>query len=64
MGKVLLKYYKARNQKTGADVPIGIPYAHQQIADMSRLRVETVVRTVKKMEKDGKLSLKGHKIVF
>lgn len=39
-------------------------YTRQQIADMSGLRVETVIRTVKKMEKEGKLVLEGHKIVF
>ena len=60
----LLKYYKAKNQKPGHEGPILIPYTRQQIADMSGLRVETVIRTVKKMEKEGKLSLEGHKIVF
>ena len=60
----LLKYYKAKNQKSGETAPIRIPYTRQQIADMSGLRVETVIRTVKRMEKEGKLSLEGHKIVF
>lgn len=60
----LLKFYKAKNQKPGENTPIRIPYTRQQIADMSGLRVETVIRTVKKMEKEGKLSLEGHKIVF
>jgi CRP-like cAMP-binding protein len=60
----LLKYYKAKNQKPGETAPIRISYTRQQIADMTGLRVETVIRTVKKMEKDGKLSLEGHKIVF
>ena len=41
-----------------------IPYTRQQLADMSGLRVETVIRTVKKMEKDKKLTLDGHKIKF
>jgi CRP-like cAMP-binding protein len=60
----LLKYYRAKNI-TSADHPrIRIPYTRQQIADMSGLRVETVIRTVKKMEKEGKLFLDGHKIVF
>ena len=60
----LLKYYKAKNTKPGENIPIRIPYTRQQIADMSGLRVETVIRTVKKMEKEGKLVLEGHKIVF
>jgi CRP/FNR family transcriptional regulator, cyclic AMP receptor protein len=60
----LLKYYKSKSTKTGAAGRIVIPYTRQQLADMSGLRVETVIRTVKKMEKEGKLSLEGHKITF
>ena len=60
----LLKYYKTKNAKPGQTEPIRIPYTRQQIADMSGLRVETVIRTVKKMEKEGRLVLEGHKIVF
>ena len=60
----LLRYYKAKTLKTPDSSPVRIPYTRQQIADMSGLRVETVIRTVKKMEKDGKLVLDGHKIVF
>lgn len=60
----LLKYYKSKNVKSGENPRIRIPYTRQQIADMSGLRVETVIRTVKKMEKEGKLFLDGHKIVF
>ncbi len=57
----LLKYYKSKNS-TGS--PVLIPYTRQQLADMSGLRVETVIRTVKKMEKEKKLSLDGRKIKF
>lgn len=57
----LLKYFKSKND-TGSKVLI--PYTRQQLADMSGLRVETVIRTVKKMEKEKKLSLDGHKIRF
>lgn len=60
----LLKYYKAKQAKPGENSAIRIPFTRQQIADMSGLRVETVIRTVKKMEKEGKLVLDGHKIVF
>ena len=60
----LLKYYKEKNAQPGDDSRIRIPFTRQQIADMSGLRVETVIRTVKKMEKEGKLVLDGHKIVF
>jgi CRP-like cAMP-binding protein len=57
----LLNYYKSKN---GFGSKVLIPYTRQQLADMSGLRVETVIRTVKKMEKEKKLSLDGHKIKF
>ncbi|MEO5599373.1 MAG: helix-turn-helix domain-containing protein [Cyclobacteriaceae bacterium] len=60
----LLKYYKAKNIKPGGNGKIIIPYTRQQLADMSGLRVQTVIRTVKKMEREGKLFLEGHKIVL
>jgi len=60
----LLKYYKTKNTKPGIPSKIIIPYTRQQLADMSGLRVETVIRTVKKMEKEGKIALEGHKIKF
>lgn len=60
----LLKYYKVKNGESGTPAKIIVPYTRQQLADMSGLRVETVIRTVKKMEKDGKLVLQGHKIRF
>jgi CRP/FNR family transcriptional regulator, cyclic AMP receptor protein len=59
----LLKYFKFKNIKLKSEKVI-IPYTRQQLADMSGLRVETVIRTVKKMEKDGKLLLERHKIKF
>ncbi len=60
----LLKHFKNKNVKPGLMGEIIVPYTRQQLADMSGLRVETVIRTVKKMEKEGKLALEGHKIKF
>ncbi|MBR9758417.1 MAG: Crp/Fnr family transcriptional regulator [Algicola sp.] len=34
----------------------------QQISDLTGLRVETVIRTVKQLEKNGELTLKRHKV--
>ncbi|RAW02552.1 Crp/Fnr family transcriptional regulator [Pseudochryseolinea flava] len=62
--RTLLKYYKSKKALSGTGEKIIVPYTRQQLADMSGLRVETVIRTVKKMEKEGKLSLEGHKIMF
>ncbi len=58
----LLKHFKSKQGSTNARIMI--PYTRQQIADMSGLRVETVIRTVKKMEREKKLQLEGHKIKF
>ncbi len=41
-----------------------VPYTRQQLADMSGLRVETVIRTIKKMEGDGKLKIVKRKITL
>lgn len=60
----LLKYYKSKSMPPAAREKILIPYTRQQLADMSGLRVETVIRAVKKMEKEGKLTLEDHKIKF
>jgi len=59
----LLKYFKTKHHRS-KEGKITIPYTRQQLADMTGLRVETVIRTVKKMEKEGKLSIEGRKIIF
>lgn len=58
----VLKYFKSKlvHQKE----KVLIPFTRQQLADMTGLRVETVIRAVKKMEKEKKLILEGHKIKF
>lgn len=68
----LLKYFKTdadsqmkREKKPmRTDFSYTVPFTRQQIADMSGLRVETVIRTVKKMETDGKVKIIGRKISF
>ena len=68
----LLKYLKEestrnmipKNGMTRSNHTYIVPFTRQQIADMSGLRVETVIRTVKKMEGDGKLHLVGKKIAL
>ncbi|MBS1508321.1 MAG: Crp/Fnr family transcriptional regulator [Bacteroidetes bacterium] len=66
----LLNYFKAdaialakkENRKIGNEYTV--PFTRQQIADMSGLRVETVIRAVKKMETEGKIKIVGRKILF
>lgn len=60
----LLTYFKSKLIKKGAVDKALIPFTRQQLADMTGLRVETVIRSIKKLERDGKLILQGHKILF
>lgn len=60
----LLKYFKSNLSREEVGEKMIIPFTRQQLADMTGLRVETVIRTIKKMEKEGKLELEGHKIRF
>jgi CRP/FNR family cyclic AMP-dependent transcriptional regulator len=68
----LLKYMKEEvsapekkvNGMVRSDHHYTVPFTRQQLADMSGLRVETVIRTVKKMEEEGKLRIVGRKIQF
>lgn len=41
-----------------------IPYTRQQIADFTGLRVETVIRTMLRMCKEGKLKMVDHKVYY
>lgn len=59
----ILNYLKAKINAEDAE-RILIPYTRQQLGDMTGLRVETVIRTVKKMEQKGILALHGRKIKF
>jgi len=57
----LLKYLRD-NSKHSKKGEFYVPYTRQQIADMTGLRVETVIRTVKQLQKEGKLDIRAHKI--
>jgi CRP-like cAMP-binding protein len=39
-----------------------VPFTRQQIADMTGLRVETVIRTIKLLEQQGKVEIKNRKV--
>lgn len=41
-----------------------IPFTRQQIAEFTGLRVETVIRTILRMNKEKKVKLLNHKIYF
>ncbi len=41
-----------------------IPFTRQQLADFLGLRVETVIRTLIKMEEDNKVEIRNHKLYY
>ncbi|MCX8489681.1 MAG: Crp/Fnr family transcriptional regulator [Cyclobacteriaceae bacterium] len=57
----LINYFK--NKSGHRDGKFVVPLTRQQMADMVGLRVETVIRTVKKLENNGKVGLVNHKIL-
>ena len=57
----LLRYLRDNSNKENKS-QFYIPFTRQQIADMTGLRVETVIRTVKQLHLDGELEIKQHKI--
>ncbi|PKF76211.1 Crp/Fnr family transcriptional regulator [Chryseobacterium sp. PMSZPI] len=61
--KALLDYLKSFH---GGDCNscFELEMTRQQIANLTGLRVETVIRTLKKMEKEGSIQLKNRKILY
>jgi CRP-like cAMP-binding protein len=41
-----------------------VPFTRQQLADMTGLRVETVIRCIKSMEASGALAIEEGKIIW
>lgn len=57
----LLKYF--RNKSTQLPIlPYKVTFTRQQLADMTGLRVETVIRTIKKLCENGKLNIDRGKV--
>jgi CRP-like cAMP-binding protein len=58
----LIRYFRRAQGTAGTDWKV--PFTRQQLADMTGLRVETVIRTVKAMEARGVLSIVRGRIVW
>lgn len=58
---ILFKKLKEQSQKKSK---LFIPYTRQQIADLTGLRVETVIRTLIRMNEKGKISIIDHKVYY
>ncbi len=61
--KSLMDYYK-ESSLCKAPYSYQIPLTRQQIANLTGLRVETVIRTVKKMEKEKVVKLQRRQILY
>ncbi|WP_020532848.1 Crp/Fnr family transcriptional regulator [Flexithrix dorotheae] len=59
----ILNFYKKNSGKPETEA-YEFPYTRQQLADMSGLRVETVIRTTKGLEEKGIIQIKKHKILI
>ncbi len=58
----LLKYLRKSHEEDDRQGKFLVPFTRQQIADMTGLRVETVIRTIRKLSREGKLEISEHKI--
>ena len=56
--------YFSRSDPTGSAQPYRVPFTRRQLADMTGLRVETVVRSIKAMEQRGVLEIEDGKILW
>jgi CRP-like cAMP-binding protein len=59
----LIEYLRSTDPGRTAQ-PYRVPFTRQQLADMTGLRVETVVRSIKAMEQRGALEIADGKIVW
>ena len=59
----ILKYFKKNNHTpTANNTMYKIELTRQQLADLTGLRVETVIRAIKKLEQKGDVSIKERKV--
>ena len=61
--KTIIDYLKS-TQGIDSNQTFQVPYTRQQIANLTGLRVETVIRTVKKMETEKMVKIEGRKIFY
>jgi len=59
----LLKYLKNKSENKDNE-PYTIPHTRKQIAELANLRVETVIRIIKELEKEGTLLIVERKVIL
>ncbi|MFP5079040.1 Crp/Fnr family transcriptional regulator [Pedobacter sp. JCM 36344] len=58
----LIDYFKIKIDKSVPDQQYKVEITRQQIADLTGLRVETVIRSIKSLEKKGELTIINRKV--
>lgn len=58
----ILDYLKKNNAKKNSSDVYKVELTRQQLADLTGLRVETVIRSIKKLEQKGELFIKDRKV--
>lgn len=58
----LIDYFKTKVNKVPANDKYKVEITRQQIADLTGLRVETVIRSIKSLEKKGELAIINRKV--
>lgn len=59
----IIEYFR-NNESPATSGEYRVPFTRQQLADMTGLRVETVIRTIKGMEESGVLRIEDGKIIW
>jgi len=62
--RALMDYFKHTHYFQDSESGYPIPLTRQQMADLTGLRVETVIRTIKAMEKDNLLIIRNRQIYY
>lgn len=63
--KTLIEYFARNTDDVKQGEPYRVPFTRQQLADMTGLRVETVIRSIKSMEQQRLLLIdEGGKIIW
>ncbi|HRP53826.1 MAG TPA: Crp/Fnr family transcriptional regulator [Fluviicola sp.] len=60
----IIKFLEHLSDKKISEKGKHIPYTRQQIANYTGIRVETVIRTLKKLQKEGKVKIINRKLYY
>lgn len=62
--RALMDYVKGYNSSSIPQHSFQVPFTRRQMANLTGLRIETVIRTIKKMEKEKILKIENRKIYY